>query len=85
MLHIRLKFQVDPITNRKLPFLPMFVCLVFHPLLSSDNIVFNQEGHLLPFFKPLLQIGHSTLGYVTNPKVPWGMTIQYLKWCLAMG
>ena len=54
LLNMWLQFDIDPITDSKCSFLAIFICLIFHPLLSPTQIMLNVLKHSIARFHPVI-------------------------------
>jgi hypothetical protein len=80
LLDIGLKFDIDPVTHLKGPLLPVLVSLVFHPALSSLQVLLNVFKHSLALLQPLIQVRNCTGIIHYDAEVSRFVTIESLEW-----
>lgn len=78
-LSIGLEFQPNLVTNLKLTFCTMLVSLVLLSLLSTQELLMKQFIDSLALKEPFIQLRHNAVLIRIDTKMPWGVTIKYLK------
>jgi hypothetical protein len=64
----------------KLTFSAVFIRLMLHSLLGTQQLLLEQRVNRLPLLKPLIEVWNHTILLRVNAKVVGMTAIQDLKW-----
>ena len=85
LLNVRLKLEINPITDSEFTLNPVFISLVLHSLLSTEKMLMYSLSHSGALIEPFLKISDSRGIGRNNAKVTVWVAIKDLKWCPAKG